>query len=116
MAIKALKDQEEAREAARKSYKDSLERLKTDPTHPGKREKALRLGREYAVLVRRRLGRSVFDEVALKNDIDAACAGAVNVQGRSIEDRLSKLRQLRDDGHIDDDEYKCRRQKILDDI
>ena len=55
-------------------------------------------------------------KVALKNDIDAACAGAVSVQSRGIEDRLAKLKKLATAGHISDDEYQRRRTAILDEV
>ena len=104
------------REAAYKAYRAGLANLTDDPNNPELRKRVLRLGREYSELMRGELGRTTFDEIALKNDIDAACAGAVNFHGRSIEDRLSKLQQLRADGYIDDAEYDRRRRSILDEI
>jgi hypothetical protein len=70
------------------AYRVSLERLKADPINANRREQTLHLGRMYVEVMRGVRGSTTFDEVALKNDIDAACAGAVTVQGRSIEGRL----------------------------
>jgi len=60
------------------------------------------------------------------NDINAACAGAAMALSNSeppivpstasIEERLNKLAELRVQGLIDEEEYKARRQKILDEI
>src|SRR5215217_2106412 len=63
--------------AARDAYRSSLSRLKKNPTNAELRGQTLELGRKYSNLTRNRKGVTIFDEVALKNDIDAACAGAV---------------------------------------
>jgi hypothetical protein len=60
----------------RKDYQDSLQQLKQHPNDPDLREQTLALGRKYADRVRNHNGRSIFDEVALMNDINAACARA----------------------------------------
>lgn len=109
-------DQQKKLAAALRAYQESLERLKADPNKPELRQKALQLGRVYSNLTREKKGVTVYDEVALKNDIDAACAGAVSVQNRSIEERLARLHQLHAGGHISDDEYRRRRQSILDEV
>jgi hypothetical protein len=64
------------REAERK-YRESLFLLRRHPTDPDVREEVLRLGRVYSDLIRDSRKRTLFDEVAIRNDIDAACAGAV---------------------------------------
>jgi hypothetical protein len=64
------------REGAKKEYEDALQRLKQDPNNPELRGEALRLGRAYSSLTRRSRRGSRFDEVALMNDINAACARA----------------------------------------
>lgn len=109
-------EQQKQLAAGLKAYQESLERLKGDPNNPELRQLALQLGRVYSNLTRDKKGVTVYDEVALKNDIDAACAGVVSVQNRSIEDRLAKLQQLHAAGHISDDEYHRRRQSILEDV
>jgi hypothetical protein len=60
------------------NYRRMLEILRSNPTDPEMREKALKWGRRFAELTRQPVGSSVtiYDEVALSNDINAACAGA----------------------------------------
>jgi len=109
---------------AREAYYRSLDRLKSDPTNPGQRQGTLRLGRAYSNLTRNKRGVTLFDEVALMNDISAACAGATTVsheQSRttnipSIEERLAILSELRSKGLIDQQEYNLRRERILDEV
>jgi hypothetical protein len=62
-------------------YRESLRLLRQQPTDPDVREEVLRLGRVYSNLARDSKGRTLFDEVAIRNDIDAACAGAVRDEG-----------------------------------
>jgi hypothetical protein len=101
---------------AKKDYDDALARLQSEPTIPQLRQDALRLGRAYSQLTRNKKGITVFDELAVKNDIDAACAGAVSMQSRSIEGRLQRLKQLLDSGHLSPDEYRRRRQNLIDEV
>ena len=111
-----------AREKARRAYRAALDDLKNDPANPHLREETLRLGRHYAYLMRKQRGRTLFDEVALMNDINAACA-AVTVQRQvvahparpsvSIEDRLTRLHELKTSGLISQAEYDERRREIL---
>jgi hypothetical protein len=61
---------------AKDAYLASLAKLKSDPHNPDLREATLALGRKYANLVRKRKGAGRFDEIALTNDINAACARA----------------------------------------
>jgi hypothetical protein len=63
---------------AKKAYFAALERLKRDPHNPDLREEALARGRAYAGVSKglASAGVTVFDEVALMNDINAACARA----------------------------------------
>lgn len=113
-----------AREKARSAYRAALDDLKNDPANPHLREETLRLGRHYAYLLRNRRGRALFDEVALMNDINAACA-AVTVQRQvvapppppaSIEDRLTRLHDLKTRGLISEAEYDVRRREILHEV
>jgi hypothetical protein len=105
-----------SRSAAKQAYVDSLERLKRDPQNPNLREQTLALGRAYA----RKGG---CDEVALMNDINAACARAAThpapagTTGRAtVEERLAKLDELRGKGLITDQEHQMRRKQILDEV
>jgi hypothetical protein len=114
--------------AAADAYYASLEALKRNPTNPEVRQQTLHLGRAYSNLTRNKKGVSLYDEVALSNDINAACAAAGNAGpfsnsepapttgGLSIEQRLSRLQDLRSQGIITDEEYQARRSKILDEV
>jgi hypothetical protein len=68
---------------------------------------------------------TVFDEVALSNDISAATAGAsvstptpaaAAPTKSSIEERLQSLEGLRSKGLINETEYTERRNRLLDDV
>lgn len=118
---------EKARERARDAYHNALHRLKRDPTNPDLRGETLSLGRAYANLMRDRRGVALFDEVALSNDINAACAAAATSRPQreasaifagmpSIESRLTNLSDLRAAGLVDESEFAARRQEILREI
>jgi len=66
------------------------------------------------------LGVTIYDEMALMNDINAATAGASATSAdpvvASIEDRLRRLDELRAKGLLSDQEFDTRRQKILDEL
>ena len=105
---------------AEQAYRHSLHRLRHDPRNPDLRQQALGLGRQYASLLRGSSGHALFDEVALMNDINAACAGVTaqehstpTTHADSIELRLEKLKSLRQYGLIDEAEYAQRRKEIL---
>jgi len=109
---------------ARAAYLDSLAQLKSNPTDASLRQRTLELGRVYSNLTRKKRGVTLFDEVALMNDINAACAGATFIHqtnttasaSLSIEERLARLFELRSKGLIDEQEYNLRRQKIIDEV
>jgi hypothetical protein len=115
---------ERAREQARAAYQQSLSRVKADPANADLRQRALQLGRVYSNLTRNQSGVTIFDEVALMNDINAACAGASTLKnsatasaaGQSVEVRLQKLAALRTKGLIDESEYRTQKLKILDEV
>jgi hypothetical protein len=107
-----------ARSQAKQAYLESLERLKRDPQNPDLREQTLTLGRAYA-----HKAASGFDEVALMNDINAACARAVNkvaaeetAQKPSVEERLAKIDELRAKKLITEQEHQVRRKEILEEL
>ena len=112
------------REQARLKYQEALEQLKSDPTNPSLKQTALELGRFYSNLTRQRSGVTLFDEVALMNDLNAATAGAVakptsgknRAIKQSVEDRLAKLSDLKSKGMIDEQEYAAKRKQILDEM
>jgi hypothetical protein len=92
----ALAKEKRAHLAATKAaYERSLARLKEDPNNPELKQRTLTLGRTYSNLTRNKKGVAVYDEVALSNDINSACA-AVSVppsstETSSPEDHLSQL-------------------------
>src|SRR6185295_13550226 len=115
----AAKAAQQAKDKALGAYRESLAQLKQDPSNPNLRQETLRLGREYSNLTRDQKGVTVFDEVALSNDINAACAGAAvqrpalaSVAG-SVEARLQKLSSLKAQGLISEAEYEESRRRIL---
>jgi len=104
---------------ARKAYRDALDQLKQSPTDPNRRERALELGRAYAKLTRDLKGATVFDEMALKNDIDAACAGAVEFAAAhagkpaSAAAEIRKLTGLLDEGILTPEEWQSAKAQLV---
>ena len=105
------------------NYQQSLELLKQQPNNPELRQRALEWGRYYSNLTRDNRGVTVYDEVALANDLNAACAGGGHaakdpaaMETRSIEARLDQLKGLFEKGAIDEQEYSDRRSKLLDEV
>ena len=119
-------EKQKARERAYGEYQDSLTLLKREPGNSDFRQRTLGLGRVYSDLMRDKKGNTVFDEVALMNDINAACAStqhAVHAQPvsspstvQSVEQRLSTLQSLRERDLIDDQDFQRRKQEILSSI
>lgn len=111
-------------EAAKKAYLQSLSELKASPTNADLKQRTLALGRAYSNLTRDKKGNTLFDEVALMNDINAACAAATaHTSGISAptvataaEDRLRVLTDLKTKGLIDEAEFAKRRSEILSSI
>jgi hypothetical protein len=110
------------------NYRRMLEILRSNPTDPEMRERALSWGRRFAELTRQPVGSNVtiYDEVALSNDINAACAGAnrtnqtstlsESANSSSIEERLAKLKRLLDQGLVSSEEYSEKRMRLLDEV
>jgi hypothetical protein len=111
-----------ALERARDEYRRSITRLKQEPTNADRKQEALALGRVYSNMTRERKGVTLFDEIALLNDINAACAAAsvsqhvAAIPPQSVEERLRVLVQLRDGAMIDETEYDKQRRQILESI
>jgi hypothetical protein len=108
---------------ARAVYRRSLAQLQANPVDPNLRQQALTLGRRYSYLMRNKKGITMFDEMKLMNDINAACADTValiphqlRTIAPSVEDRLEKLGRLRAQGLITENEYSARRETILHEI
>ncbi len=123
--FKDAKLKPKALEDARVAYQTSLAQLKQNPTNADLRQKTLELGRIYSNLTRDEKGVTIFDEIALMNDINAACAGATVVSNPSpstsephqtIEERLARLTELKAKELIDEAEYNARKQKIIDEV
>lgn len=110
-----------AQQQAKTAYESFLRKLKNDPNNPDLRETTLQLGRRYSNLMRDNKGHTIFDEVALMNDINAACARAtvgVNsvakvevtnpmaVSGKSVAQEIEKLGQLLIAGVITGEEFE----------
>lgn len=117
----------DARAAALKqayeAYQKALVDLRANPADPFYRQRALDAGRSYSNLTREGKGVTIYDEVALSNDISAAAAGAVkaavaapSAPAASVQDRLKRLDDLKAAGTITDQEHAARRQKILEEL
>jgi len=124
VAIARMGRQNDTRRAlaeAHTAYQDALKALKANPTGSDLRQRALTLGRAYANLTRDKKGVTVYDEMAVMNDLSAATAGATTavtppVATSSVEDRLKALDALRAKGVVSEQEFTARRQKILDEL
>lgn len=118
MAVASADAAGKRKERAKQEYQGSLQQLKMNPANADLRQRTLELGRIYSNLMRDQKGNTVFDEVALMNDINAACAAAVQVVASQrpsgdLEDRLRILQGLKDKGLIDDAEYANRKAELL---
>jgi type II secretory pathway pseudopilin PulG len=122
--VQAAKEAEKKKAAARAAYLASLEALKGKPTDANLKQETLALGRAYSNLTRNQKGQTLFDEVALMNDINAACAAASAVESaarsastaETIEGRLEQLAALRARGLIDEAEFAQKRKAILSEL
>ncbi|MCP4415669.1 MAG: SHOCT domain-containing protein [Chloroflexi bacterium] len=105
---------------AKKNYEISLEQLKTAPDDANLRQKTLLLGREFARVAREGGKETLFDEMALMNDINAVAGGAptkrIEERGKSASVRLEELQKMKDQGLISEDEYNAKRSTILDEM
>jgi hypothetical protein len=109
---------ERAKEEARINYQNSLGQLKKNSANADLRQRTLELGRVYSNLMRDQKGNTVFDEVALMNDINAVCAATQQVVSTQLpsgdlEERLRRLQGLKDKGLIDDAEYAKRKSELI---
>jgi hypothetical protein len=108
---------------AHATYQEALHMLKAAPASADLWQRALSLGRVYSNLTRNKKGVTVYDEMALMNDLNAASAGAPAAATSapmrhiaSVEERVKLLNKLRTNGLITDREFESRRRKILDDL
>jgi hypothetical protein len=101
-------------EEARDSYQQLLAQLRSQPHNAQLRSLALERGRHYARLTRENGSATLFDEVALGNDINAACGGLASGPATTdLETRLRRLGDLLAKGLIEEKEYLERRREIL---
>ncbi len=111
---------------AKSAYMKGLSDLKARPNNADLKEQVLRLGREYSGYTRKFQGSggvTIYDEVAIMNDINAACANSVSYQNEfnqevesSIKQRLKNLTELKAKNLINEQEFNERREKILNEI
>jgi hypothetical protein len=112
-------DQEVKRQkiqSAKEDYDRSIERLRTAPATADLRQRALEYGREYSNLSRDSKGVAIFDEVAIHNDLSAACAAtsvAVVSKPQSTRDKLAELQELAHSGLISPTEFESMRAEVL---
>jgi hypothetical protein len=71
--------QRDARAKAQAAYQASLQALTNDPTNPELPQRTLELGRAYSRITRRSRSVTIFDELALLNDINAAFGGRMAI-------------------------------------
>jgi hypothetical protein len=111
-----------ALERSRVAYNRWLDELRHNPDDTELREQAIWFGRRYIDVARKfqKSGKlAVFDEFALMNDVNAACARGQHSAASEpfpIEIRLERLKHLHGQGLITDAEYQRQRQRILDEI
>ena len=107
--------------AAEAGYQSLLARLRQNPSDPDLRLQTLQAGRQYAELARAGEGSgvTVFDELALSNDIQAACAAASTTappppfSAPTVEERLQRLDGLRKKGIITEQEFQEKRSQLI---
>ena len=111
-------DLEKRQENARHQYHMCLSSLKKEPDNADLRQRTLAMGRIYSFLLRDAKGNTLFDEIALMNDITAACAATQQVvvapiASDDLAGRLRKLQDLKAKGLIDDADYIKRKNEII---
>jgi hypothetical protein len=102
--------------SAERDYAKALEEFRSNPTDATLRARVLAAGR--TVYGMRRGGAvTVYDEMALSNELAAAASGApMRPAPQSVEQRLERLEALREKGLVSDEEYAKKRQEILDSL
>lgn len=108
---------------AQETYRERLRLLRERPNDPDLKGKALEWGRYYADLTRQQKGVTLYDELAVANDIKEACTEAKNQKhaGASAtpqptQVQLDNLRAHFERGAITAQEYQSRRRKLLDEV
>lgn len=106
---------------AKSNYENSLSQLKSSPDNADLRQKTLALGRSYAEAAREGGKATLFDEMALMNDINAVAGGATVKHPeqkitKSASERLSELQKMKEQGLISDAEFNAKKTAILNDM
>lgn len=113
---------------AERVYNEHLAAFRRSPTDSRIRKQTHTAGRAYSRAAREGGKETLFDEMALRIDIDAIAGALVSKpppkpppappqsSAKSHEERLLALDDLRRKGLITDEEYNQRRFKILDEI
>ncbi|HVL38843.1 MAG TPA: SHOCT domain-containing protein [Fimbriimonadaceae bacterium] len=123
--------QSQAKEQAKQAYRAALEHLKMHPADPRAREDALAKGRIYSNMTRNGPGVAIYDEMAIKNDLDAACAahaagppvrghfdvprvnGSLNFGVDEPAAKLQRIKELHQRGLISDEEFSQKKAEVL---
>ena len=106
---------------AKKEYNDALDMLRKNTNNNELREYALACGRYYATLAANDK-RTMFDEVALMNDLNAIQATtaqpapAPQENKGDVKTRLANLESLYKEEIITKEEYETRRNQILSEV
>ncbi|KPL86149.1 SHOCT domain-containing protein [Herpetosiphon geysericola] len=137
MILRGAGERERNKQKAHAEYQQALNALRANPLDPNLKQHTLMLGRAYSNLTRDSKGVTVYDEMAIMNDINAATASAyMQAQQHApvayhppqssitstlasvptIAERLRKLDDLKAQGLVSDDEYTARRTRILDEV
>lgn len=119
------KEKEKKIRIAYDNYAENYKVLKNSPTDADQRQRTLIAGREYARLLREDKKETVFDEIALMNDLNAIAGSQVDTETKpkvetkeekSIEERLRILDDLREKSLVSEEEYQKRKDDILSQI
>lgn len=110
-AQRVFEENQRAARTAEQAYRAALRELRTQPASPEHKARALQLGRTYSNLTRNQSGVTVYDEMAIANDIAGATAGAAQAapaapaSADAVSERLKRIDELRTKGIISDVEY-----------
>ncbi len=101
----------------RKEYQDALDALEKSPEDSSLRKNALEAGRKLAEFLRdSKTGVTVFDEIALQNDINMRLGKGTSSAPSSVSDKMISLKKMLDAGAITEEEFHQRKEKLLRDL
>ncbi len=114
--------------SAKKVYERNLVLLKSSPSSADQRKRTLESGRYYSLLTRENKSVTIYDEMAINNDIFAACGGTavypdvasntengaeINLPEDDGISRLERLARLHEQGSLTNVEYAAAKATIL---